>query len=836
MRGFLIFLGLLLPAAGFGRSRMQEILRADSLALPLDEPPGIEADAAIDWPDEEDYDGYFRPASTENGSYLPMGQLARNLIALRFRARGYDNRYIHYEVNGAGLENRTEGFLPWQLSTALGLLPRSYTDVAGLGMGTDGIGGVGGITSLTTDDRYLPAVTRLSYGTTNRSYVHRATASTRLPLAGGRSLSLAGSYRGGKDGFVEGVFSDLGHVAFSITKRTERHTFTLTGAGVQGEQGVRSAATAEAFELTGTNYYNPNWGYQNGRVRNGKTRGYRQAFGALSWVGDPDEQWTLRASLSLVAGESRFGQPAWYDAASPYPDYYRIMPSFFGDPGAAGVIRAEWLEGNDAVRQFDWAKLYESNRYNLSPDGAGRSHYILRERVSGQFHPAAALAFEYRPGGSLTVRGGVHGRWERSDYFARLADLLGGTYWLDVDPFLLDDDAGSGARNDMRHPDRAVGEGDRFDYDYRLEARSVGIRGRLDYTSPGWQAALAIEAGTLSYRRTGRYEKELFPGALSYGAGRRFDFPEYTVKVEVFRSPRLRERIGLRGMVAAKAPTAAGLYVSPEYRHATIAGYGSEQILAAEAVYLWAGPQLRVDAAAYATLFRGGSEVRDFYDDLTGQYLNGVATGIDRLHTGLEAGLEWAATPRMSLSAVVSWGYYRYNSDPSVTLLRDRDGTEIAAGATAYAKNLQISGTPQTAALLLLSYRTRSYWRLEGALKYTGHNYVDAGLLRRMDRTLDRAASPQIRRAMLDQERLEDTVTAGVSLSKNFRLRGGHTLGLWLNADNLMDNRSIRTTGYEQNRFSRTVTDDELPLLTPFPSKYYYAYGANYYLLISYTF
>ena len=79
-------------------------------------------------------------------------------------------------------------------------------------------------------------------------------------------------------------------------------------------------------------------------------------------------------------------------------------------------------------------------------------------------------------------------------------------------------------------------------------------------------------------------------------------------------------------------------------------------------------------------------------------------------------------------------------------------------------------------------------------------------------------------------------MTVGASISKNFRLPNGHTLGLWLNADNLLDNRSIRTTGYEQNRFSRTIGEDDRTLLTPFPSKYYYAYGANYYLLISYTF
>lgn len=834
IRIFLLFLATTACGAGKGQSVAELAARADSLARAID--PAAGAEWAPDWADEEAYAGVFRPAADGNASYLPMGQLARGLIGLRYRARGLDGRYQRYEINGAEVDNRTEGFLPWQLLTAVQLLPRAHADVGGLGIGRSGPGGVGGITALSTGDRYLPRNTRLSYALTNRSYRHRATASTRLELPRDWSLSVAGSYRGGEDSFVRGVFSDLAHGAFSVTKRYDKQTFTLTAAGVSGSQGVRSAATAEVYTLAGTNYYNPNTGTLGGTLHNGKTRGYRQALGVLSWEGAPRERWTLRAALSVVAGESRFGQPAWYDAASPYPDYYRYLPSFFYDPAVASLIRDEWRAGNPAVSGVDWAKLQEANRLNPDAEGALRARYILRDRVARQLHPAAAWSFEYRPDDALVVRGGVRGRWERSDYFGRVADLIGADYWLDVDPFLLDDEAGSGARSDVRHPDRRVGVGDRFDYNYRIEDRSVALWAAASYTALRWQGALAVEAGTLGYRRTGFYEKERFGGGLSHGRGARIDLPEYMLKAEAFYTPRLRERLGVRVAAGAVAPTAAEVYVAPEYRHAQVAAPRSETTLGAEALYTRAGPQLRVEAALYALFFGGGVEVRDFYDDLSGAYLNGIATGIDRLHTGVEAGVEWAATPRLTVTGAVAWGYYRYRSDPSVTLTGDSDGAGVLAGAKARATNLQLAGTPQTAALLLAAYRTRSYWRVEAALKYTGHNYVDGSLFRRMDRVLERAASAETRRTMLAQERLEDAVTVGASVSKNFRLRGGHTIGLWINADNVLDNRSIRYTGYEQNRLRRTTGADGQDLLSPFDSKYYYAYGANYYLLISYTF
>jgi len=471
-RVVLLFLATGACGAAWAQSTVELAARADSLARVI--APAAEVEWAPDWADEGEYAGVFRPAEGNVG-YLPMGQLARNLIGLRYRARGLDNRQLRYEVNGAAVDNRTEGFPPWQLLTAVQLLPRAHADVGGLGIGSQGPGGTGGVTALSTGDRYLPRATRLSYALTDRSYRHRATAATRVELPRDWSLSAAGSYRSGEDGFVRGVFSALAHGAFSVTKRYDKHTFTLTAAGVQGSQSVRSAATAEVYALAATNYYNPNTGTLGGATHNGKTRGYRQALGVLNWEGDPGGEWTLRASLSAVVGESSFGQPAWYDAASPYPDYYRYLPSFFDDRQVAEQIMGEWWAGNPAVSGVDWAKLYEANRMNPDAGDALRARYILRDRVTLQLHPAAAWSFEYRAEDALVVRGGVRGRWERSDYFGRVADLLGADYWLDVDPFLLDDEAGSGALSDVRHPDRRVGVGDRFDYNYRIEARSAAI-------------------------------------------------------------------------------------------------------------------------------------------------------------------------------------------------------------------------------------------------------------------------------------------------------------------------------------------------------------------------
>jgi hypothetical protein len=255
-----------------------------------------------------------------------------------------------------------------------------------------------------------------------------------------------------------------------------------------------------------------------------------------------------------------------------------------------------------------------------------------------------------------------------------------------------------------------------------------------------------------------------------------------------------------------------------------------------ELLYQWNSPVFTLDVTGYATSFRDDSQVSNFYDDVTGEYLNFVMTDIRKFHGGVEIGAQWNISARFSLLAALSENVYRYANDPSVNLYRDSDGALIGRDHPAFLKGLHLSGTPQAAAMLLLSYRSRSGWRLEGSAKHTARNYVTLNPARRMSRALSRAASNEVWQEMMAQERLDDAFLLGLSVSKTFYLPGGDRIGLWINLDNLTDNRSVRYSGYEQWRLSAGSTYGGERTLSPFPSKYYYAYGANVYAMITYSF
>lgn len=818
--------------------------------VPLEVLNPLESDAEL--PDEDGYAAFFRPVAEANGNYLPMGQLSRNLILVRFKPRGYDNRYTKYYVNGADVSGVVDGMAYWNILSGVSAVSRVHADVYGLAPGESAIGSVGGITSVSAGDTLRNSYNRFSYAATNRNYANRLTYNGQFQGKNGGLSSVGVNRRWGRDGYVDGVFTDLTTGTVSFSRRFGKHTLALLYTGTYGEQGVRSAATQEVYDLAGNNYYNPNWGYQNGKIRNNKVRGYGQNFAVLSHEVTFNPKLMVKSTLSAYVARNSFSLLTWYDAPTPYADYYRSLPGFFGNTEVSDALRQEWAAGNSAVTQIDWRELYEANRYNTAPgvDGS-RSHYAVRDLVTDRADIGFSTYVRYRYDNTLTLSAGADVRIDRSSDYGRMDDLLGGDYWIDIDQYLLDDEYyGDKIQNDVRNPGRLIRKGDRFGYDYDMSATRYDVWGAADYRQGGWQATLGVQAGKTSYRRTGNYEKEMYPGNLSYGKSARHNFGEYAVKAAVSRYFTMRHRVGLQLLAEAVAPLAADLFVAPSYRNAVAdeavgraqgmgsgsgKGVGTVRVLSAEVGYQFVMPHFRAGVSGYATRFSGGSDIRSYYDDIESDYLNLVMTSIDKIHAGIEASAEVSVSPKFSVSAVVTWNVYKYDSDPDVALLRDSDGEVLLRGAKSYMAGYRLSGTPQCAGMVQLRYRLPYWWQVSLSASYAGNNYVSMNPVRRMTRALDLSGSPEVRREMLAQEKLGDAVTVGATVSKNFRLGNGHVIGLWVQADNLLNDRSIRYGGYEQMRFTKSTAAAGRTLV-PFAPKYYYAYGANYYCMLSYTF
>ena len=102
---------------------------------------------------------------------------------------------------------------------------------------------------------------------------------------------------------------------------------------------------------------------------------------------------------------------------------------------------------------------------------------------------------------------------------------------------------------------------------------------------------------------------------------------------------------------------------------------------------------------------------------------------------------------------------------------------------------------------------------------------------------------------MSEQEMLTSTnplhrFLVDVSIGKLIYLKNRQSISINLTVNNLLNNTNFKTGGYQQARLPRQTIqgadDDKNSVISPnawkFPSKYYYAWGTNFYLNIQYKF
>ncbi len=72
----------------------------------------------------------------------------------------------------------------------------------------------------------------------------------------------------------------------------------------------------------------------------------------------------------------------------------------------------------------------------------------------------------------MTLQAGVSASYTKASYYKTVRDLMGGEFWLDIDPFSDRDItlAPELLQNDLDNPNRKVCEGDKFGYNYDIHA------------------------------------------------------------------------------------------------------------------------------------------------------------------------------------------------------------------------------------------------------------------------------------------------------------------------------------------------------------------------------
>ncbi len=765
-----------------------------------------------------------------------------NFGTARFRIRGFDPENTIVSINGVMVNDLESGWTSWSNWAGLNDVTRYPQVKTGVNSSRYNFGGIGGFTEINVRPLELRRGVRVSYASSNRAYRNRlmVTGSTGMQK-NGWAFSFSGSRRWAEEGYIDGTFFDAYAYYLAAEKKlNDHHSISLAGFGAPIVQGRQGLAVQEAYDLAGTNYYNPNWGWQGDEKRNARVSFDHKPMIIASHIFRPDSATKLTTSLFYTFGRDGLTNLNWNDARDPRPDYYRYLPSYYSlrDPAYASLVTDNWLN-DEGTRQIDWQQLYFANGKNLytvdNANGSGnsitgnRSKYIVEEQRQDPTRIGVNSVWSRQLSNNrhLTIGGSFHK--QRTHYFKVVDDLLGGDFWLDVDQFAQRDFNDTlVAQNDLDTPNKVVKDGDMFGYDYDINTTLIDVFSQFEKRFQRIEFYAGIDLAMTTFWRESRFRNGRFPDDSS-GDGEKHGFFHYGVKAGTIYKLTGRHFITANVAYLTRPPISRNAYVSPRTRHQVIDGLTNESAYSGDISYLVRFSRVKGRATLYHARIMDQVWSRSFYHDEYLTLVNYVMKDVDQVHQGLELGLEASLTSTWLATGVLAIGDYRYDSRSSATITRDNSPEVFATDRTVFWKNYRIGGMPQTAASLGLRYNSPKFWFAGASVNYFDDIYLDPNPDRRTAEAIGNFVDtdPQVDQ-LLGQTKLDANMTVDLFAGKSWMIKGNR-LAVNLTINNLLDNQDFRIGGFEQLRYDRSE-------IGRFPPKFSYMFGRNYFAMITYSF
>ena len=771
--------------------------------------------------------------------------------AVRFRIRGYDADQFNTYINGAPMENLDNGFTPYGQWGGLNDVLRNRESTSGLKSTTFGFGDLGGLTNFDTRASHQRKQTSINYASSNRNYSNRImlTHSTGLNSKGW-AFSFSASRRWAEEGFSDGTYYDGWSFYAGVDKRfNDRHLLSFVAFGTPTENGRQGSSVDEMIKLANDNYYNPYWGYQNGKKRNASVAKSFQPIGILTHDWKISDKTTLVTAASVTVGNRSTTGLDWYNAADPRPDYYRYLPSYQLDPVYAEQVRQE-LMTNVNKRQINWDALYQTNYASsdvvhnangiLGNDVSGRrSRYIVEDRIINTTKYNFNSTLNSTVTENIIFTAGITYQSQKNHYYKKVDDLLGGDFYVDVNQFgERDFPANPGAgQNDLNNPNRILGEGDKFGYNYDLNIKkgSVWLQGVFKFRKI--DVFVATEHSYTSFFRYGNVRTGLFADN-SYGKSETQNFYNSGIKGGLTYKINGRNYIFANGSYASRAPFFENAFIAPRTRDFVQDNLKSEEILSTEAGYVMNAPKLKIRATGYFSQFKNGLDVLTFYHDEYRNFVNYAISNIGKIHMGLEFGVEAKVYKGLSVNAAAAIGQYTYNTRQLATVTIDNSSAVADKDVTVYSKDFYVP-TPQQAYTIGLNYSSPRFWFLNVNFNYFDKMYLSYNPVRRTASAVSGVPEGSGQwHQILDQTQLESQYTldafAGYSWLMNRRfhsLKKRTFLVFNVGVNNILNNTNIVSGGFEQLRFDFAEKN-----VNKFPDRRFYAYGLNYFASVGIRF
>lgn len=757
-----------------------------------------------------------------------------------FRVRGYDSQHGAVLLNGISMNKIFDGRPQWNNWGGLNDVTRNQEFSSGLQVSDYAFGGILGTTNIDMrPSRFRPGI-RLSSSASNRTYAGRLMATYNSGLLDkGLAYSVSASRRWAKEGYIDGTLYDayslFGAVEYQIDGR---HSLQFTAMLASNRRGRSSAITEEVFQLAG-NRYNPFWGLQNGEIRNSRERRIIEPIAMLNYY-YTSGGFSLQTGLSYQFGTNARSRLGFFNAPNPDPTYFRNLPSFYiNSPIGANFISANLArEGFLEQPQLNWDNVHTAN-------ANGKAAYVFYDDVTDDKQFSANLIGNIRINNRMQIDFGGTFKALSSGNYAEIQDLLGADFHEDIDVF-------SNTVNDLNGPTRKENNAI-FSYNYLMDAGILDVFSQLRFSYPKWEAFLSGNYNKTDYQREGLFQNERFP-TNSLGKGEKVDFSNFGFKGGFTYKFSGRHWTTFNGAFLGLPPVLQNVFINPRENNDMVPDIQNERITTTDVGYYLRLPSLTARFTGFYTRFQKSTDINFFFVNagVGSDFVQEVVTDLDKLHKGLELGLEYQLTPAVKLTGVAAIGSYVYASDPSVTINFDTAGAEedlinpegnIDLGI-AKIKDLKLAQGPQKAYAFGIEYRDPKYWWVGTTANYLTNNYASISTITRTASFLldpntgqpfPNATEENVAK-LLQQRSLDDFYLLNVVGGKSW-LKKGKYISVFASVNNVFDT-VFRTGGFEQSRNGNfgQLQQDNLSGTPSFAPKFWYGYGRTYFVNIAYSF
>ena len=776
----------------------------------------------------------------------------------RFRIRGLDNEYSTTMINGVVMNKIYDGRPQWGNWGGLNDATRNQEFTTGSAPSDYTFGGILGTQEINTRASIYRKGSRVSFSATNTNYSWRTMGTHASGMdSNGWAFVVSGGRRWAQEGYFDGTDYSANSLFASVEKKiNEKHSLNFTSIFAQNRRGKNSPNTAEVSRLAGVNY-NSYWGWQDGKKRNSRDKDVEEPINMLTHYWKISDKTNLNTTISYQVGQIANTRLDYQGADNPDPTYYRNLPSFYtsaynpddytdfqGDDAANIANGINAASNFLANRQINWNQLYQTNTTS-----DGHSAYILYEDRTDDKIWIANSYINSQLADNINVNAGVSFRKLKSHNFQNLLDLLGGQFYEDFDNFQV----GSEQESDLNNPNRIVGVGDTFGYNYNLLANTVDAFTQFKFTYKKVDFYLGQTYIRTQYQREGLYRNGLYP-TNSFGKSTKYIYDNFGFKGGLTYKITGKQYLSFNGVYMTKAPALRNVFPNARINDNSVEGLEAETVTSLDAGYIIRAPKFKSRLTAFYSNIKNATETSFYFGegifgddggDGGDAFVAETVSNIEKQNIGLELGMEYQITSTIKLTATGAYGEYTYNNNPNVVLNNDNNASPTKTNpvtdfGTAKLKGYRLPGGPQSAASFGVEYRDPKFWWIGANANYLANNYLDISSLLRTDNffknPLDSEGLPfpeatdERARELLKQEKFDDFMLVNLTGGKSWKIKST-TFGLFATVNNVLD-VSYKTGGFEQTRNAnfREVNQDVSSGTPAFAPKYFYGYGRTYFV------